>query len=360
MNSVRNPSPRLANMVPYDPKYMPAQCMMSANENPRDIPEEVRHEVVHALRNLAFNRYPDPLAQDLRQAIADANGLDQDNVLMGNGGDELLFDIALAWGGKGRTFLNIPPTFSVYENNAQLTGTTVVNIPRRADYSIDEEAVLTRLAQGDIDYVIIASPNNPTGQLADETFLMKVLDASDALVVVDEAYFEFSRTTMRPYLAQHRNLMILRTFSKAFCLAGVRMGYVLANASLIRELIKVRQPYSVDAVSQQIACAVFKHRECFERGILDIIDQRSWLIQELTATDGVKPYPSDSNYILFKVESMDAHEVWEQLYQRGILIRDFSNGLYTSQCLRVSVSSEEDNQTFIEALRSILKGEAYE
>jgi histidinol-phosphate aminotransferase len=235
-----------------------------------------------------------------------------------------------------------------------------VNIPRRADYSIDEEAVLARLAQGDIDYVIIASPNNPTGQLADETFLIKVLDASDALVVVDEAYFEFSRTTMRPYLAQHRNLMILRTFSKAFCLAGIRMGYVLAHASLIRELIKVRQPYSVDAVSQQIALAVFKHRECFERGILNIIDQRAWLIQELTATDGVKVYPSDSNYILFKVENMDAHEVWEQLYQRGVLIRDFSNGLYTSQCLRVSVSSEEDNQTFIEALRSILKGESYE
>lgn len=260
MNSVRPPNPRLDSVVPYDPKYLPAHAMMSANENPSNIPEEVRRAVMKRLKSLDFNRYPDPLANELREAIAEANGLEKENILLGNGGDELLFDIALAWGGEGRTFLNLPPTFSVYENNAQLTGTTVVNIPRRADYSIDEEAVFARVAQGDIDYIIIASPNNPTGQLASEEFLLKLLDATDALVMVDEAYFEFSRTTMRVYLQQHENLLVLRTFSKAFSLAGVRMGYILANPSVITEFIKVRQPYSVDAVSQAIALEVFRKR----------------------------------------------------------------------------------------------------
>ncbi|MEG0376656.1 MAG: aminotransferase class I/II-fold pyridoxal phosphate-dependent enzyme, partial [Raoultibacter sp.] len=219
MNSVKQSSPRLERLVPYDPKYLPAKAYLSANENPQDVSEEVRREVNKRIKALPFNRYPDPLANNLRDMIAEANGLERENVLVGNGGDELLFNMALAWGGAGRTFLTMPPTFSVYEQNARLTGTEVVAIPRRADYSIDEETVLARVAQGDIDFIIIASPNNPTGMLANESFLLKLLDATDALVMVDEAYFEFSRSTMRPYLAQHKNLIILRTFSKAFSLA---------------------------------------------------------------------------------------------------------------------------------------------
>jgi histidinol-phosphate aminotransferase len=252
--------------------------------------------------------------------------------------------------------LNLPPTFSVYQNNAQLTGTTIVDIPRRADYSIDEQAVLARVAQGDIDYIIIASPNNPTGELADEAFLTELLDATDALVMVDEAYFEFSRSTMRPYLAQHKNLLLLRTFSKAFSLAGVRMGYILANPEVITEFVKVRQPYSVDAVSQAIALEVFRHRELFEPGINAIIEQRGVLLQRLGTMDGITVYPSDSNYILFKLESADAGVVWQQLYDRGILVRDFSRGALTANCLRVSVESAEENEAFLGALQDILKG----
>ena len=242
LNSVRQSAPQLQGLVPYDPKYLPARAYLSANENPRDVETEIRQKIISAIRKVPLNRYPDPLANDLRDMIAEANGLDRDQVLVGNGGDELLFNIALAWGGPGRKFLNMPPTFSVYQNNAELTNTEVVNMPRRADYSIDEEAVLARVAQGDIDYVIVTSPNNPTGDLADERFILRLLDATDALVMVDEAYFEFSRGTVRPYLANHKNLVILRTFSKAFSLAGVRVGYLLGNADVIREFIKVRQP----------------------------------------------------------------------------------------------------------------------
>ena len=242
LNSVRQSAPQLQGLVPYDPKYLPARAYLSANENPRDVETEIRQKIISAIRKVPLNRYPDPLANDLRDMIAEANGLDRDQVLLGNGGDELLFNIALAWGGPGRKFLNLPPTFSVYAANARLTGTEVIDVPRLADYSIDEETVLKRVGQGDIDYVIVASPNNPTGKLANEEFLAKLLDATDALVLVDEAYFEFSRTTMRPYLAMHKNLLILRTFSKAFSLAGVRMGYILGNAEVIREFLKVRQP----------------------------------------------------------------------------------------------------------------------
>ena len=352
MHGVRSSQPNLAGIVPYDPKYLPAEEYLSANENPANVPEDVQIEIRRALKGFPFNRYPDPLANELRDLIAEANGLARENVLVGNGGDELLFDLALAWGGPGRTFLDVPPTFSVYEANARLTGTRVVNVPRCANFGIDEEAVLARVAEGDIDYVVITSPNNPTGKMADETFLKKLLDSTDALVMVDEAYFEFSRFSMRPYLAEYENLIILRTFSKAFSLAGMRLGYVLANASVIRELIKVRQPYSVDAVSQAVGCAVFRNRALFVPGINQIIEQRTYVLERLRALPGVEAFDSDSNYILFRVDSADL--VWQALYDRGVLVRDFSHAPLLENCLRVTVGSPAENKAFLSALTDIL------
>ena len=352
LHPVRASQPNIADIVPYDPKYLPAKVYLSANENPSNVPEDVQIEIRRALKQFSFNRYPDPLANDLRDLIAQANGLARENVLVGNGGDELLFDLAMAWGGSDRTMLNVPPTFSVYENNAHITGTTVVNIPRTADFEIDEEAVLARMAQGDIDFAVITSPNNPTGKMANETFLRRLLDCTDALIMVDEAYFEFSRFSMRPYLDQYENLIILRTFSKAFSLAGVRLGYVLANPTVIREFIKVRQPYSVDALSQAIGCAVFKNRAQFVPGINQIIEQRGVLIEQLRELPGVEVFDSDSNYILFRVTG--ASEVWQSLYDRGVLIRDFSHAEYLTDCLRVTVGSPEENRVFVSVLTDIL------
>ena len=355
MNQVRPPAPQLADIEPYDPKYIPAKVMISANENSADVPFELRREIEREVRKVAFNRYPDPLANELRDLIADANGLDRDQVLMGNGGDELLFDMALAWGGPGRTFLNLPPTFTVYKNNAQLTNTRIVDVERLPDFSIDEEALLARLAQGDIDYTILTSPNNPSGNLADITLIERVLEAADTLVMVDEAYFEFSRQTARPLLERYENLIILRTFSKAFSLAGVRMGYLLGSPNVLREFKKVRQPYSVDAVSQAIARVVYRNRAEFERGIDLIIQERARLLDELGVMPGVQVYPSDANYILFRLaQSIDAGQVWQKLLDSGVLVRDFSRSAGLENCLRVSVGSPEENTRFLEELQKAL------
>ena len=355
MAGVRLAAPQLADIVPYDPKYIPAEVMISANENASDVPFELRREIEREVRKVAFNRYPDPLANGLRDLIAEANGLDRDQVIMGNGGDELLFDMALAWGGPGRTFLNMPPTFSVYKNNAQLTNTTIVDVPRLPDFSIDEEAVIARLEQGDIDYTIVTSPNNPSGNLVDITFVERMLQASDALVMIDEAYFEFSRQTVRPLLGRYENLIILRTFSKAFSLAGVRMGYLLGSESVLREFKKVRQPYSVDAVSQAIARVVYANRAEFEKGIQLIIDERARLLDALGAMRGVEAYPSEANYILFRLDdSVDAGQVWQRLLDAGVLVRDFSRSAGLENCLRVSVGSPDENTRFLEELGKVL------
>lgn len=356
MNRVRPAAPQLAGIEPYDPKYLPADVMISANENGADVPFELRREIEREVRKVAFNRYPDPLANDLRDLIAEANGLGRDQVLMGNGGDELLFDIALAWGGPGRTFLNLPPTFSVYKNNAQLTNTQIIDIPRHDDFSIDEDAVIERLKQGDIDYAIVTSPNNPSGDLASPLFIRRMLEAADTLVMVDEAYFEFSRQTVRPLLETYGNLVILRTFSKAFSLAGLRMGYLLGGERVLREFKKVRQPYSVDAVSQAIARVVYANRAEFEPGIDQIIDERARIIATLGGMDGVTVYPSDANYVLFRLgEAACAGDVWQRLLDAGVLVRDFSRSPGLENCLRASVGLPDENTRFLEELARILE-----
>ncbi len=353
MDSVKPAAPQLAGLIPYDPKYLPADAFMSANENPWDVDAEIKTEILSELKKLDFNRYPDPLANGLRDVIAEANGLERDWVLIGNGGDDLLFNTALASGRPGRTFLNLPPTFSVYKANALLTNTDILDIPRLpdADFSIDEEAVISALSDEslNISFTIIASPNNPTGKMAKPEFLDRLLQSTDALVMVDEAYFEFSRYTMRPYLEVNKNLVILRTFSKAFSLAGVRLGYILANPSVIEEYLKVRQPYSVDAVSQTIGRVVYEHRSAFEPAIAAIISERDRLIVELAKVPGVRAYKSDSNWVLFKMEG--AQQAWEYLYGKGILIRDFSSSDELSGCLRVTVGTKEQNDAFLSALK---------
>lgn len=352
MNKVRKPAPQLEGLVPYDPKYLPAEAFLSANENPNDVDSDVRALVARAIAKVPFNRYPDPLANKLRDLIAEANGLDRSCVLLGNGGDELLFNLALAWGGPGRTFLNLPPTFSVYAANARLTNTTVVDVVRRDDFSIDEEAVLARVAEDDIDFIIVTSPNNPTGERARPEFIERLLTATDALVMVDEAYFEFSRATVRPLLADYQNLVILRTFSKAFSLAGVRLGYILANPGVIDEFLKVRQPYSVDAVSQAIGEVVFENRARFEPGIRQIIEERGRVMEALRTTGGITPFPSDSNWILFRQE--DAGAAWEYLYEHGVLVRDFSSAPLLENCLRATIGTPEQNDLFIRTLRDFV------
>jgi histidinol-phosphate aminotransferase len=354
MGRLRPPRPELADLVPYEAKEPRVETNLSANENPLNLPHEVIASIAARLPEFAFNRYPDPMAGSLRADVAEANGLEPGNVLVGNGGDELIFDLMLAWGGPGRKLMSFPPTFAMYAIDSRVTGTEVVEIPRRAkDFSIDEKAVFSRLKEGDIDIVMVAHPNNPTGNLQPETFLIDLLGATDALVLVDEAYFEFSRHTMRPHMARHPNLVVLRTFSKAFSLAGLRVGYVLASEEVVKELAKVRQPYSVDRFSQWVAGMAFRERVVFESQIQELLRQRDVVEHGLGQLPGVKAFGSEANFVLFRVERAGA--VWRDLlHSYGVLVRDLSREPGLEDCLRVSIGSAEENKRFLAAMGELM------
>lgn len=355
MADLRPARAELTDLVPYDVKDVRADVVLASNEHPSNLPPEVLSWLSERLVLFPFNRYPDPTAKELRELIAQANGLEPANVLVGNGGDELIFDLLLAWGGPDRKLLDFPPTFSMYAIDAATTGTGLVQIPRRADFSIDHAAALERLAQGDIDVVIISNPNNPTGGLSAETFLIDVLNATDAMVLVDEAYFEFSRHTMRPHMARHKNLVILRTFSKAFSLAGLRVGYLLGHEDVISELMKVRQPYSIDSFAQWVATKVFRERVVFEAAIQDIMRERDRIVDGLSGLDGVEVFPTEANFVMFRVPQAVA--LWRDLlHNHSVLIRDVSRTPGLDDCLRVTIGSHEDNTRFLAAMNDLLLG----
>ena len=353
MQPIRPARPQLEELVAYDAKDVKAEVVLASNENPNNLPAEVIAKLAAGLDRFKFNRYPDPTAHELRRLIAEANGLDAENVMVGNGGDEVIFNLLLAWGGPGRKILDMPPTFSMYGIDAQVTGTEVVQIPRLADFSVDEPAVLARVAQGDIDIVVVANPNNPTGGLGNESFLIELLKSTDAIVMVDEAYFEFSRHTMRPHMTRYPNLVLLRTFSKAFSMAGLRVGYLLAQPEIVEAFMKVRQPYSVDSFSQWVAQTVFRERMNFEQGIRDVVRGREGLYRGLSALEGVEVFPSEANFLLFRVEHAAA--LWRDLLQNhSVLVRDFSRTPGLEGCLRVTIGSDEENRRFMEAMTDFL------
>ena len=354
MRSVRPANPRFAELEPYDPKTLPAEVLLSANENTRNLPEAVRDEVAKRLAALDYNRYPDPLANRLRDLLAAENGLARENILVGNGGDELLFNLMLAWGGTGRVLLNCPPTFSIYQLYAEIVDTTVVNIPRKEGFALDQDAILSRVAEGDVDFVIITSPNNPTGDLAPRDFVERLLEATDALVLIDEAYFEFGGQTVADLLPEHKNLMVLRTFSKAYSLAAARVGYIMADPEVIAEFMKVRQPYSVNALSQVVAEVVCEMRSEFDASITQIVSERERLMAELPTIAGVEVWPSSANYILARMPN--AHEVWVRLREEhSVLVRDFSHSAGLEGCLRLSVGQPEENDRLLAALRALVE-----
>ncbi len=355
MRSVRPSSPRIAQIEPYDPKSLPADVFISANESPYNIPEQVRTAIVERVSQLSFNRYPDPMANELRDLIATQHGLKRENVIVGNGGDEVLFNLMLTWGGPGRTLMNFPPCFGIYELNAQITGTDVVSIPRVGhDFHIDVDAAVERLARGDVDVVILTSPNNPTGCCTSLEDIRRVLDASDALVLVDEAYIEFAPAkTCRKLLDEYENLIILHTFSKAYSSAGVRLGYYLGHEDVIKEFTKVRQAYSVDSLSQVVGEEVTKARDAFAGQINAILSERERLLAELAQLPGLTVHPTDANFIL--VELPDAVGVWKSLYSEySVLVRNVGGDPRLVGCLRITVGSPEENNKLLLALKALL------
>lgn len=354
--------PHLTGIEPYDPMFSPCRINLSANENTYPLPSAVRAAIDEALAATPLNRYPDPLANELRDALAARHGLERTQVCVGNGGDELLFNLLLAFGGRGRALLTCPPDFSEYAFFASLLETDVVRVPRDPETFAPNIPEVLHAARS-ANLVIVTSPNNPTGDVLPLEFVEDLCHACPGIVMVDEAYGEFADegTSAVPLLGRHANLVVLRTLSKAFGEAGIRCGYVLAAPDVIDVFSAVRQIYSVNVLTQAAALVAMRSRDAYAPVVEQIRSERERLhagIEALifaTSAAG-RVWPGQGNFLLVRLP--DAARLRERLRDEySILVRDFSSAPGLAGCLRITVGTPEENDAVLSALAELLKGD---
>lgn len=327
---------------------------LNVNENTHPIPEDVARDIVTSLAHavLTLNRYPDREFTDLRVSLAGylGHGLTADNLWAANGSNEVLQQVLQAFGGPGRSLLGFTPTYSMYSLLASGTGTRWIGAERDADYELSPETAAAAVRRESPDIVFLCSPNNPTGTPLSLDTIEAVYDATDGIVVVDEAYFEFApegTDSALTLLNGRDRLLVSRTMSKAFAFAGVRVGYLAAAPAVTDALRLVRLPYHLSALTQAAAVAALAHSGEMLAMVDDIKAQRDRISEGLTRL-GYTPYRSHSNFVLFGGVD-DPHALFEALLERGVLIRDI--GLPGQ--MRVSAGTEAETTAFLDALAAV-------
>ena len=344
----------LRELEPYGAPQIRDLVNLNVNENPYapgpDVIEDIARAVADAA--LTLNRYPDREARELRTALADylGHGLTADRVWAANGSNEVMLHVLQAFGGPERTALSFAPTYSMYPEYARDTHTRWVTGQRKDDFTVDVDRAVALIGEERPDVVLLASPNNPTGTALPLELVQAVLDVTTGVVVVDEAYAEFRRTgtpTALDLLDDHPRLLVSRTMSKAFALAGGRLGYIAADPAIIDALRIVRLPYHLSAVSQAVALAALRNSDELLARVDELRSARDDLAAWLRAR-GHEVAESDANFVLFG-RFADRHAVWQGLVDRGVLIRETG----PEGWLRVSVGTPDEMALFHRALEEV-------
>lgn len=327
---------------------------LDANENPYPPPQEVLEAISRVLKYV--NRYP-PEPKKLRKAIAEFNGLSEDNVIIGSGSDELIDLIVKAYVYEGANVAVLYPTFPMYERFTIVAGGSPIKIPLNPDFTFNLDVVIQTLSSKDIEVFFLSNPNNPTGLGPSIDQIEEVLKMG-ILTVVDEAYYEFSAKTALKLLKDYENLVILRTFSKAYGLAGLRIGYCLASKQIIGDLLKVKPPYNVSLIAQEAALALLENNHIVNARVEAIKKARDSLYESLKRFKCIKPYPSEANFILIDVSGsgLSSNKISASLLERGISVRVIGSiSGFQGDFIRVTVGTEYENSMFINALNEVLK-----
>ena len=336
----------------YPIEERPCRIKLDANENPFTISPSLKKEMFEYLKTFSLNRYPDPGSPELRARFADYYGVDSTMLLIGNGSDELIQILLTAFNSSPSGSVIIPiPTFAMYRISALNAGHKVIEISLNDQYDLETGQILDNMSQNTPHLIFLSYPNNPTGNLFDREKIENILSKSNGIVVIDEAYFNFSGKTFLPDINKWENLVILRTLSKVG-FAAMRIGMLIGQPSLIHELNKVRLPYNINTISQAAALFFIEHEDEFQRHIQQIIKSREELFSEMNDIENIHPYPSDANFILFSCAT-DKNRLYGSLLERGILIKNFTSPGILKDCMRVTVGSNEENREFLGALRDI-------
>jgi histidinol-phosphate aminotransferase len=348
--------PEIRRLSAYHVPDAAGLVKLDAMENPYPWPEALKSDWLDTLREAALNRYPDPQGRIVQEALRESMGIPADQgLLLGNGSDELIQMLALTVARPGAKVLSVDPGFVMYRMIALFAGMGYVGVPLRPhDFSLDLPAVLEALEREQPALTFIAYPNNPTGNLFDAAAIERIVESAPGLVIVDEAYAPFTDASFLPRLGDWPNLLVMRTVSK-MGLAGLRLGYLAGPAEWLAEIDKVRLPYNINVLTQASAAFALRHKAVLDGQTQLIRTERARLFEALAAIPGIRPYPSEANFILLRLPKARADATFAGLKARGVLVKNL-NGAHPllADCLRITVGTPEENDAFLAALAASL------
>jgi len=344
--------PSVRDLIPYAMEKIGHRIKMDANEYPYPWPPELFQAVMAEVQRVDLNRYPDPCAEGLRCTLSEELHVSPSQIMLGNGSDELIQYILLTFGGPQVKVFSPTPTFAMYEIITRATGCQFIGVPLGPDLDLDEKAMRLAIEQERPRILFLAYPNNPTGNCFRRSSVEALLEEFEGILVIDEAYFDFSQKSFLDRLPQHENLLILRTLSKTG-LAGLRVGILLGSESVIQMVSKVRLPYNLNTFSQVAAQVVLSQNDFISRQLSILIAERERLFRALQGMEGICPYPSEANFILFRAEA--SRRIYEGLLSQGILVRAFGNAGWLKDHLRVTVGRPEENELFLKTLEGLCR-----
>jgi len=326
---------------------------LDAMENPYPLPQELRREIAELVAGAPLNRYPNPQAPELKARLRQVMAIPEAfGILIGNGSDEIIQILIQALARPGAVVLAPDPTFVMYRIYALVNRMRYVGVPLQADFTLDCARMLAAIEEHQPALTFIAYPNNPTGNLYPEAEVLRIVQAAPGVVVLDEAYHAFAKKSFMGRLAEHPNLIVMRTLSKVG-MAGLRLGYAAGSPAWIGEFDKVRPPYNVNVLTQLVAERLLAHTEVLARQAAAICEERGRLRSALEGLPGVTVFASEANFLLVRVP--DSGKVFAHMKERGVLVKDLHGGHpLLAQCLRITAGAAEENRQCLDALRAAL------
>ena len=348
-----NPREQIQAMSGYHSAQVDVPVRLNTNESPFPPPDAWLDAVADIARSIQWNRYPDRAVTELRETIGRRHNVSPANVFVANGSNEVLQTILLAYGGAGRCVATFEPTYQMYSQIARVTGAEVVQGERRADLTLDALEIERVLTRHKPSVSFLCNPNNPTGIIEPRANLETMLAHTTGVVVVDEAYAEFSEWSAIDMVSEDKPLAVTRTFSKTLSMAGLRVGYVVAPKQMIADLEIAVLPYHLDSFKQAATIAALGFVSEMEQRVDLIKSERARIFAAISDMD-CDVWPSGSNFILFRPRSTVASAVWQRMVDSGVLVRDFSTTPRLTGCLRVTVGTPDENSAFLGALSTAL------
>ena len=345
--------PEILRLSPYHVPSSSGMIKLDAMENPYSLPETLQEEIAQLVTTISANRYPDSnsvsLKSSLRETMEIPMGMD---IMLGNGSDEIIQIIALALARPGAVLMSVEPAFVMFRMIATYSNMEYIGVPLKADFSLDLDLMLDAITKHQQAIIFIAYPNNPTGNLFDVEAVSRIIESAPGVVVVDEAYHAFAGSSFIDKLSEYPNLLLMRTLSK-LGLAGLRLGFLTGRPEWLIQLEKVRLPYNVGVLTQEVARKILQYPDILQQQVDAIKAERVVMNKYLNVLDGVEVFPSDANFILFRVSK--ASQIFSELKQRNILIKnlDGSHPLLKN-CLRVTIGTPDENKQFLRALQECI------